>query len=366
VDAKNRNVAALAAFLDASSRVGQSFKDAAKARAEMVGLILDIGMGFLVPGLGKGLGKLVNDLPVNSPDIAYQFALRLQDADFAKGLVTGITKASISTMKANSAVLFGDMELDAFLLKWKVITEQGFQTAREGLDAASDDAVVAFWAAFDAANVNSETYTAEIKDICQRFQAQVESQGTRPMQIEHGQVNVLRNTVFIIHGLSEGARLGLVDQFNNHFGGWVDHLFRDMAVDRTRQLVGRLPTIDASAIVDLTRDNAQSAAVPPMNGTWRTNGTNGGTLFIESERGSHVKGRWESDPVGGSYTGGDFQGTRTADTVVGRWDYPNEEEPLAGGFSITLDHTQSAFTGTYTVNGDSAVYPYNGNQVSQA
>ena len=237
-------------FSSAISDVKVSMKAEAKARAEWAALMVDVAMGFLIPGLGRSLYNIVDHLPIHSPDLAYQVALALNSPDNARALVTGITKTVTQGIKSSSTSLFGDTSMDKFLTNLTVQVHRGFETIIDSLDKVSNRDLAVLAAAYDASVTNRITYAEEIKRLADAYQSQIEEIGdyhppaqgastihTRAMWIvdpvgkgQFGQLAiVMYNYLLGFFGLGGGWS-------DPYFMRWVDPALYPMAIHETAEL----------------------------------------------------------------------------------------------------------------------------------
>ncbi len=242
-------------FVSALQAHKEAIKAAAKAAAEMFALVVDVGMGFLIPGLAKGLGNVVNNIPVKAPEFFYSAAIRLQNPDFAKALVTGATKVGNKLIKDNAMALFGETEDDAFLDKLQGQFRIGFTATNEGLPSLSDDQVTAVCAAFDPSATNKGAYKAQIGDLLKKFSADVKSVGVmteRQGVLGHPEKEVWANkqAAYVWHEHRWKCALlyfnGTEDKLHGYgfenwlFEHWVSPEMEDMARAKTKEQFGEV------------------------------------------------------------------------------------------------------------------------------
>ena len=174
----SRMLMAYTDFASACQYVGASIKAKAKSEAELFAAFVEIGLGFMLPGLSSGLGKLIGKIPItlneSTKKILEKMYVNLSNTDLAKALIQGATKVATTEIKQHATELFGDSAVDHFIRALQVQFHAGFQTTIEGLSNQSLEAVTAMCAGFDSSVTNVNTYIAAVHSLVGHFQTEVE------------------------------------------------------------------------------------------------------------------------------------------------------------------------------------------------
>lgn len=267
LDARERILAAASSFQDAVIENAIALKDAAKKQAEMLALVVEVGLGTLVPGLALGLVKKLAPLKELLRDDEYKFLLAtFARFDNGKVFFTGATKTAALAIKSHSKLLFGDTSATVFA---RGLADEFFvqaQGLRETLATRSDYEILAIWAAYEAEHTKPSVYVKVVRDLLRSFATQVDAiHGREPYP-----AGSLSTKAYWVVGKGgppqtgraplSGRRLAILSLIETHaimysdvtykFESWVDPEFDQMAQDRTKQADARhgVETIDARKI----------------------------------------------------------------------------------------------------------------------
>ena len=257
------------AFVSACKDVARAMKEAAKAKAEMAALFIDIATGFLAPGLGKGIANLANRLPMNATTTAYRVAIAALDTDRTKALFTGGMKAAQYLLKSNATALFGETETDAFITALEIQSQAAFQATSDTLGQLSDEELGVVCAAHDASVTNVGTYREKVQTIVSAFENQV-------LPISKGEWNSGRDVAifkekraFWVRWPDGKTYLNLLDEgvFSSPYASEHKYEFvsviwpemANMAIEKTKEIneqAGRgkvIQTVDVSQVEGATK-----------------------------------------------------------------------------------------------------------------
>ena len=258
---------AYTAFTSACQSNARAVQNAAKAQAEMAALFVDVAMGFLTPGLTRGIAAAVNRIPAQASNLTYKLALAAQDADFMKALFGGATKVGNQMLKSNATALFGEGETEVFLRNLEVQAQASFQAVSDNLSTLSDDALGATCAGYDAGVTNASTYASAVSDLVAKFKSQVEPIGDSKMMAGGGMWVTNQDKAFwVVDGPSR--RLAMLHASTNgyqpapkySFKTWVSPEMQEMAIARTKGVTGGLQTVNRSEVSGLSQRAAKLAA----------------------------------------------------------------------------------------------------------
>jgi hypothetical protein len=259
-NAKLNVVAAYSSFLAACEHNRAAVREAAKKRAEVWNFLAETALGFMVPGLMKGIAAIVEKLPVHAPEWVYALALKFQQREYAKALASSVTKAALIPIKSDIALLTTDTDSDAFLSNLEDEFDVAFKNVRESLDARSVEEIAAVYAAFAPEVTNKSTYTIQIRDMVKAFQ-QLEG-GRFGDEVEKRQGKAGGEWTYEWTAtrmvVQVGARLAVVEEENGRFPGggsweakrmykvlaWVPEGMEQMAKDKAADDGQVIPTID--------------------------------------------------------------------------------------------------------------------------
>ncbi len=251
-------------FYDAVNRLRGAIEARAKQNMEFVCLILDIGLGVVLPGLGTGLSKIANKLPLKSPELVRKVASPLADEAVARAVIQGATKGATTLLKAYAPELTGAAASSAFLDALKPRFAVGVDRLQDHVYSASDLEVVALFAAFDPAVRNTNTYLVSLAGLVDRFQHQIEpmSQKTFDRTLTH---DITRTAhAFYVPDESGTKRLAVLrkkdfaartvtvsSQIYYDFVSWVSPDMQGIALERTKQVGGQPIEVGPSQIENL-------------------------------------------------------------------------------------------------------------------
>lgn len=237
-------------YVSACRDVRDSIKAAAKQSAELMAMVLDIAMGFAMPGLARGLAGWANRIPVGATTLEYRVAMAALNTDNVKAMFAGLTKVAGQELKMHSMELAGETETDAFLNDLETHTHAAFQKVGDdlgGQDAAHAGVVASM---FDVSVANKSTYRNEIKNLTDKFERQVSPIGERSPFDESS--NSAPYVVRVRDGSS--IRLALVEYQPGLFGSsWLSHYWllqwispemEQLALAKQNATGGRVETID--------------------------------------------------------------------------------------------------------------------------
>lgn len=247
-------------FVVACNRVASAIKDAAKKEAEFAAMLIEVGVGFLAPGVVNGLahvGDLMHaDRSVNSE----RLVALLRNRDLNKAFLAGAAKRKATGVKRDASAIFAGASPDEYLMRLMDATQAAFSAVAAGLRTDPDEEIVAVWGAFHPAVANQATYTPLVANLVRRFQAQVGSIEPEHSEDTQGALgaSVLHKTkAYLVRGAA-GARLAILTRQLSAsflggskrliFGSWVDEQFREMALARTRSVGEQVETVEESDV----------------------------------------------------------------------------------------------------------------------
>ncbi len=165
---------AYAAFGDACQQERAAVREAASADSGVLGLLFDVAMGLLLPGLAHGIARVVKQIPVSSSVLAQRLALALQTEE-AGEMILEATGAALHHAKAG--VPSDTTEIDAYLTNLAVTFQEATVEISAGLWGKPDPVIAATWAAFHPHITNLATYAAAIHRLVQGYRKTVEPIG---------------------------------------------------------------------------------------------------------------------------------------------------------------------------------------------
>lgn len=277
-EAQRNILLAFTAFSTACLANKLAMDKVAKTRAEWTALLIDVAMGYLIPGVGSlwtALGmKVVAAAGGGVVSEAAEGAVRvLVNNDVSKAQFTAWSKTTCQMVKDQSKALFGSSDTETFLTKLNTVTQIGFSELASSLDVAkspSDADLLRAWVQFDPRTTNAETYGAAIATMLSNYQRQVADQGvldmddtTSPDQFP-STVHSETLAIYVLapaercedgpypdHALAL-ARNATIDGRGDGwvFLEWIAPEMRALASERTQAIAGHPPQIVPHQIVD--------------------------------------------------------------------------------------------------------------------
>lgn len=168
---------AYTAYVSACQGHRQAMKEAANDSASLANLFVDIALGFMMPGLVRGIGAVAARLPDGAPKAVARIATILKDPAKAGLYLDAVTKAGKAGLGAVASTIFMESEEQAFVSKLETQGQIAFDKVSEDLTSASDESIAATWASFSPELTNRDTYAAEIQGLVGRYQRQVKPIG---------------------------------------------------------------------------------------------------------------------------------------------------------------------------------------------
>jgi len=266
-DTKLRMGVATAFFVIAVDRNRQALRDAAKKEAEVLAMLVEVGMGFLIPGLGRALGSGASKLQayLGAPDdgesstraALVALLTRFKDNDGAKAVFTGATKGAALKVKQSAKQLYGDSDADHFLKALSQAYVEENQALRESLNEKTDEAdLLALWAAYDGAFVGPGSYEAAVHQLLRRFQVQVGS--IRTEEYAMGMTWNFRAVWIEVGGKRKMANVRIAEQpeamargtkrTSVKFQNWIDDDLAQLANNRTVREDGYIEVIQGKDV----------------------------------------------------------------------------------------------------------------------
>lgn len=247
---RDKILAAYASFISACKDVKMQRATLARARAEMVGVLAEITMGFLAPGLARGIAKLADGIPVDASNMSYRVAIAMLNQEQVKTSFTAATKFGHQKLKDNAKLLFGEGETDAFIRDLEVETQIAYIAVASTVYRMSDRELGVICALFDPEVANNRTYVESVNRMVNYFQVVVE-----PIRKGEGSLVAPSNRAYWVEG-SSGKRLAILGrQWEPHaifpqpskdkfiFGRWVHPAFQTIVIKRMEITVGKIETV---------------------------------------------------------------------------------------------------------------------------
>lgn len=160
-------------YIDAAKSVKKTIHDISKAQIDFMFFLADIALGFLMPGVGKGLAKWADKIPTTVSNAKFRAAYMLLDASTTTSLLTASTKVGSKLLKSNYSKLAGMGKTDAFIDKMKEDTRKGFDATNSNLPNLTDQELTSVYLAFDTDLTNATAYKNIIWKTVERFRKQI-------------------------------------------------------------------------------------------------------------------------------------------------------------------------------------------------
>jgi len=227
---------------EASKRVAASVKSLAKSEADTFALLLDLGMVFLTPILVGKLASLANNIPVSSPKVIYVAAIKALDTSFTKSVLSASTKAGKEILKKNATVLFGETEIDTFIIGLRGSYTKSF---KEIIKTLPNDPIELglIYLAFD--NVDEEFFVSNFQAEIYNFQKYVQPIGTTSSPpIGSPSYNYQKKLYWVEMPSDSPPKLGLIKESPWHalchylWVEWVPNEYKDLAIAKHNETFG--------------------------------------------------------------------------------------------------------------------------------
>jgi len=210
-------------------------REAANDSASLANLFVDIALGFMMPGLVRGIGAVAARLPAGAPNAVARIARTLQDPAKAGLYLDAVTKAGKAGLGAAASAIFMESEEEAFVSKLETQGQIAFDKVSEDLTSASDESIAATWASFAPELTNRDTYASEIQGLVGRFKRQVKPIGEeRRVGSARWDFTDYKKDLYWVEG-----QLALVEKIDAGYGSVTYQLretisaeLRDAALDR--------------------------------------------------------------------------------------------------------------------------------------
>ncbi|MFC4508367.1 MULTISPECIES: hypothetical protein [Streptomyces] len=173
---------AFTAFSNATTAHAAAIKNEAKAKAEMIAMVVDVATGFLAPVFANYVISQLAAKAASAPvqEVTKKAITRLiSQQDTLKASFTGATKIANQLMKNSSNTLFGESEIDAFALGLRNSFQRGAGSLLNQVTTMPDPQLIALWTAYDPDNADESAYRNSLGELFARYQKQVEPIGER-------------------------------------------------------------------------------------------------------------------------------------------------------------------------------------------
>jgi hypothetical protein len=257
--------AALVSFLAACHDKRDELRAALKAQRDMLGLVLNLAMGFGVGKLGALAVSGINKIPNSAPDWVTSAAVGvLNKAGLVKSVMDKATKKATNAITSQVG---GDAV--AFVEKLRESSSAWAQSARGEVPGMLDDELLVAYITWDANNTSIADYKAALDQLVSRFKSQVmrmtemapaggsKSTYYSPLSGLHSNYKAVWVAVY-------GGQKSLASvRFNResdpdggirkgsreyYFEQWIDTDMQQMAIERSRSRFGEIETISMSEL----------------------------------------------------------------------------------------------------------------------
>ncbi|GAA5033327.1 hypothetical protein GCM10011506_25410 [Marivirga lumbricoides] len=262
---RERILQAYTNFSSAITECKAEIKDAAEKVPSVAGLLIEVSMGFLIPGAGKLLSRMVNNIPNRAPDIAYNLALAVQNEKITGpilGVIGGEAKKGLQDLlisEARKDAVSQNTYADIFR------TQQGiaFQTLRESMTLDTPDITIfTNFHAYDAAIATVPAYKASITALLNRFKNQVLALDDQFATGTMGSSTTIRNKLARVP-YGGKSKLALVRETNSYnlyttFFGEPTSYFFDQWISNDMQELAINKAGGENKILNLERDEVEN------------------------------------------------------------------------------------------------------------
>ncbi len=169
----NRIDRAYSSFINAAEQVKGEVHSTVQAERDFAMFLIDIALGYLLPGAGKALAKWADKIPNNASNAEFRLAYSLLDSSTTTKHLTTASKVGTKAFKDNYTKLSNLSKIDVFIDKLKVQSLHSFDKVDGNLTNLSSEAITSTYLAFSPDLVNTESYKSTIRKTVKRFKSQV-------------------------------------------------------------------------------------------------------------------------------------------------------------------------------------------------
>ena len=250
-------------FSSACDANKSAIKDAAKKDGDFAALLVEVGVGILLPGLSTRIGNFLKRITPDASEGMRLVVRHLQNSgDNAKAHLNAIVKVGAFVgIKSRAKQLFGDSEATRFVEHLRDEFAKGQESIVGRLSDMTDAQLAALRATYDRSVVSASIYREAIADLVARFQANVGAVGDLTGGLEMYQEHLFPHYVRMgsetrlallhegsINSYSPGGGAGPGKADSYRFSSWVDPQFAEMAIRKARSKGNTVRTLDATDV----------------------------------------------------------------------------------------------------------------------
>lgn len=234
----NRIDRAFTAFNTALTEEMRHIREAAQARAEMISMIFGLMLGFMVPGIGRGIAALANSLPASASVLSHRIGLLALNADRNAAILGAATEVGKNYVKDGATNVQGVSEVEAFSNELRNLYHAAFDRIDENLPNLTDFELIVMRGAFAPGATNFSAWSSRLRDLLTRYRQQIQPIGQSSFETEYMSATQ-RETFAAWIGRGSRRRLALVSSSTQygitthttyHFVRWIDRDMQQMAI----------------------------------------------------------------------------------------------------------------------------------------
>jgi hypothetical protein len=168
---------AYTAFVGAIADNRAAAKDAAKESPDFLGLLIEIGLGFMLPALAKGIAELAKEIPEGASTAEYRIALAALDEERTKKALEIGVKVGKESLKGVIEPLKGEDEIDQFLIGLDPHFHKAIEKIDGGLPGLSDEELGVVCAAYSEDVANRDVFRASVHELLEKYKKEVQPIG---------------------------------------------------------------------------------------------------------------------------------------------------------------------------------------------
>ena len=173
---KHRLTQSQGSYGDAILEVKNEINTAAAKVPSVASIFVEIGFGFLVPGAGKLLSRMVNNISSKAPDFLFAAALAVQNENITGPILGGlgsVAKTEFSNLLVSDAVKCAKAQSSFADILYQKNGEY-VQSVRESIKIETPDIqILSLYHTYDFEITNKESYKKSIRETLSKFKEDI-------------------------------------------------------------------------------------------------------------------------------------------------------------------------------------------------
>ncbi|MFA0960442.1 hypothetical protein AB9P05_01410 [Roseivirga sp. BDSF3-8] len=173
---KHRITQAYANFSDAVSELKAEIMDAAKEVPSVASILVEVSMGFLMPGVGRAISSLADRIPNNASNTAFRLAIAAQNERITSPILGGAGAAAKKALEAFlvSGAVREANDLTQFADAFREQQGVAYQALKESMTMDSpDEMILTNYVVFDAHFATVGRFKNQIQGVLDNYKKYV-------------------------------------------------------------------------------------------------------------------------------------------------------------------------------------------------